>query len=47
MSLTWMQLRYPGAKKVRPYNGGWSHWGNRLPPPAVEGEKPCAGDYGL
>ncbi len=47
MSLAWMQLRYLGAKNVRLYNGGWSHWGNRLTLPAVEGEKPYAGDYEL
>ncbi len=47
MSLAWMQLKYLGAKDVRLYNGGWSHWGNRLTLPTVEGEKPYAGDYEL
>lgn len=47
MSLAYMQLKHLGAKDVRLYNGGWSHWGNRLTLPVVEGEKPYAGDYEL
>lgn len=47
MSLAYMQLRHLGAKDVRLYNGGWSHWGNRLTLPTVEGEKPYAGEYEL
>ena len=47
MSLAYMHLKYLGARDVRLYNGGWSHWGNRLTLPAVEGEKPYAGDYEL
>ena len=47
MSLAYMHLKYLGAKDVRLYNGGWSHWGNRLSLPTVEGEKPYAGDYEL
>ncbi|MES9831934.1 MAG: rhodanese-like domain-containing protein [Candidatus Thiodiazotropha sp. DIVDIV] len=47
MSLAYMQLKHLGAKDVRLYNGGWSHWGNRLTLPTVVGEKPYAGDYEL
>ena len=47
MSLAYMHLKHLGAKDVRLYNGGWSHWGNRLTLPTVEGEKPYAGDYEL
>ena len=47
MSLAYMHLKYLGAKDVRLYNGGWSHWGNRLTLPTVEGEKPYAGAYDL
>jgi thiosulfate/3-mercaptopyruvate sulfurtransferase len=47
MSLAYMHLKYLGARDVRLYNGGWSHWGNRLTLPTVEGEKPYAGDYEL
>lgn len=47
MSLAYTQLKSLGYKDVRLYNGGWSHWGNRLTLPTVEGEKPYAGDYDL
>jgi len=47
MSLAYLQLKHLGAKDVRLYNGGWSHWGNRLTLPVVEGEKPYSGDYEL
>jgi thiosulfate/3-mercaptopyruvate sulfurtransferase len=47
MSLAYVQLKSLGYKDVRLYNGGWSHWGNRLTLPTVEGEKPYAGDYEL
>lgn len=47
MSLAYMHLKHLGAQDVRLYNGGWSHWGNRLTLPVVEGEKPYAGDYEL
>jgi len=47
MSLAYAQLKSLGYKDVRLYNGGWSHWGNRLTLPTVEGEKPYAGDYEL
>jgi len=47
MSLAYLQLKHLGAKDVRLYNGGWSHWGNRLTLPTVEGEKPYSGDYEL
>jgi len=40
MSLAWMQLRHLGYGDVRLYNGGWSHWGNTLTLPVVEGETP-------
>ena len=45
MSLAWMQLKHLGYKDVRLYNGGWSHWGNELTLPVVEGDAPYAGDY--
>jgi len=35
-----MQLRHLGYEDVRLYNGGWSHWGNTLTLPVVEGEAP-------
>jgi len=47
MSLAYMQLKHLGAKDIRLYNGGWSHWGNRLTLPVVEGDKPYAGEYEL
>ncbi|MES9898499.1 MAG: rhodanese-like domain-containing protein [Sedimenticola sp.] len=47
MSLAYAQLKSLGYKDVRLYNGGWSHWGNRLTLPVVEGEKPYSGDYEL
>lgn len=47
MSLAYLQLKHLGVRDVRLYNGGWSHWGNRLTLPTVEGEKPYAGDYEL
>lgn len=47
MSLAYTQLKSLGYKDVRLYDGGWSHWGNRLTLPTVEGEKPYAGDYDL
>lgn len=47
MSLAYLQLKHLGIKDVRLYNGGWSHWGNRLTLPVVEGEKPLSGDYDL
>lgn len=40
MSLAYMQLKSLGYKDVRLYNGGWSHWGNTLTLPVVEGNKP-------
>ncbi len=47
MSLAYLQLKHLGYKDVRLYNGGWSHWGNRLSLPVVEGDQPYAGDYEL
>jgi thiosulfate/3-mercaptopyruvate sulfurtransferase len=40
MGLAWMQLKHLGYQDVRLYNGGWSHWGNTLTLPVVEGEAP-------
>ncbi len=47
MSLAYMHLKYLGYKDVRLYNGGWSHWGNRLSLPVVDGDKPYGGDFEL
>ncbi len=47
MSLAYLQLKHLGVKDVRLYNGGWSHWGNELTLPVVEGDKPYNGDYEL
>nr|WP_273438082.1 rhodanese-like domain-containing protein [Sedimenticola selenatireducens] len=47
MSLAYLQLKYLGHKDVRLYNGGWSHWGNELTLPVVQGEAPYSGDYEL
>lgn len=47
MSLAYLQLKHLGVKNVRLYNGGWSHWGNRLTLPVVEGAEPYSGDYAL
>lgn len=40
MGLAWMQLKHLGYQDVRLYNGGWSHWGNELTLPVVEGDQP-------
>lgn len=47
MSLAYMQLKHLGVKDVRLYNGGWSHWGNELTLPVLEGDAPYSGDYEL
>lgn len=47
MSLAYVQLKSLGYKDVRLYNGGWSHWGNRLTLPTVEGEEPYDEAYAL
>ncbi len=47
MSLAYLQLTSLGYRDVRLYNGGWSHWGNRPPLPAVQGDKPYSGDFDL
>ena len=47
MSLAYLQLKHLGVEDVRLYNGGWSHWGNELTLPVVEGEQPYSGEYDL
>ena len=47
MSLAYLPLKYLGVRDVRLYNGGWSHWGNRLTLPVLEGDKPYSGEYDL
>ena len=47
MSLAWMHLKHLGYQDVRLYNGGWSHWGNELTLPVVEGKEPYSGEYAL
>ena len=47
MSLAYMQLKHLGVEDVRLYNGGWSHWGNELTLPVLEGNTPYSGDYEL
>ena len=47
MSLAYLQLKHLGVKDVRLYNGGWSHWGNELTLPLLEGNAPYSGDYEL
>ncbi len=47
MALAYMQLKHLGFKDVRLYNGGWSHWGNSLTLPVVEGDEPLGGDFAL
>ncbi len=47
MSLAYLQLTSLGYRDVRLYNGGWSHWGNRLSLPTVQGDKPYGGDFEL
>jgi len=47
MSLAYAQLKSLGYRDVRLYDGGWSHWGNRLTLPTVEGDKPYSGEYDL
>ena len=40
MGLAYLQLKHLGYQDVRLYNGGWSHWGNELTLPVVEGAEP-------
>jgi thiosulfate/3-mercaptopyruvate sulfurtransferase len=47
MGLAYLQLKHLGYEDVRLYNGGWSHWGNELTLPVVEGEEPLGGDFAL
>jgi len=45
MGLAYMQLKHLGYSDVRLYNGGWSHWGNELTLPVVEGPQPYGGEF--
>ena len=47
MGLAYLQLKHLGYQDVRLYNGGWSHWGNELTLPVVEGDAPWGGDFAL
>ena len=47
MGLAYLQLKHLGYEDVRLYNGGWSHWGNTLTLPVVEGDAPLGGDFAL
>jgi thiosulfate/3-mercaptopyruvate sulfurtransferase len=47
MSLGWLQLKALGYEDVRLYNGGWSHWGNELALPVVQGAEPFDADFSL
>lgn len=47
MSLAWLQLKHLGYEDIRLYNGGWSHWGNALTLPVVEGDEPYDEAYAL
>jgi thiosulfate/3-mercaptopyruvate sulfurtransferase len=47
MGLAYLQLKHLGYEDVRLYNGGWSHWGNELTLPVVEGSEPYDAAYQL
>jgi len=47
MALAYLQLKHLGYQDVRLYNGGWSHWGNELTLPVVEGNEPYDAAYQL
>jgi thiosulfate/3-mercaptopyruvate sulfurtransferase len=47
MSLAYLQLKALGYQDVRLYNGGWSHWGNELTLPVVQGTAPYDDEYAL
>ncbi len=47
MGLAYLQLKHLGFDDVRLYNGGWSHWGNTLTLPVVEGDEPLGDDFAL
>lgn len=47
MSLAYLQLKHLGYEDVRLYDGGWSHWGNQLTLPVVEGEEAYDEAYAL
>jgi hypothetical protein len=47
MGLAYLQLKHLGYEDVRIYLGGWSHWGNELTLPVLEGYEPYDGDFAL
>ena len=47
MSLAYAQLKSLGYEDVRLYNGGWSHWGNALELPVIEGTEPLDEEFAL
>ncbi len=47
MSLAYQQLTHLGYTNVKVYDGGWSHWGNWLDIPTVEGDKPFDDTFAL
>ncbi len=47
MSLAYQQLQHLGYKKVKLYDGGWSHWGNWQDVPTVTGNKPFDDTFDL
>lgn len=47
MGLAYLQLKHLGYRDLRLYNGGWSHWGNELTLPVVEGKEPYDPAYQL
>lgn len=47
MGLAYIQLKSLGYKDVRLYNGGWSHWGNALTLPVIEGDQPLDDEFAL
>ena len=47
MGLAYLQLKSLGYQQVKLYDGGWTHWGNRLTLPVIKGNKPYSNDYDL